>query len=171
MMNPIERRLAKEQVLTVEEARRFLAYDPETGRLTWRIDKGRAKAGDEAGKVTPAGYRYFELHDRKHMAHRVAWLLVHGVWPVFDLDHISGDKADNRLANLREATRSQNCMNRRRHNTNTSGVKGVYPHKKNGTWCAVISKRYLGSFKSISEASEAYRRAATVLHGQFARPS
>lgn len=170
-MNPISARHARETDADVALIRNFLSYDPATGRIVWAQNKGRAKKGEEAGGVTAFGYRNLEIAGKKYQAHRVAWLLMTGEWPKFDIDHIDGNTLNNVFSNLREATRSKNCANRKTRSGTVSGAKGVYWHKANRKWCASAGRKYLGSFNTIEEASEAYRRAADELHGQFARPS
>ena len=102
----------------------LLEYNPDTGELTWRISSGKAKRSSVAGCVIK-GYRKIGIQGRYFPAHRLAWLIHHGVDPVSDLDHINGDRDDNRIANLRIATQSQNMHNRRADKDNTSGYKGV----------------------------------------------
>lgn len=168
-MNPITSRRYQESAADTDLIRRFFGYDPVNGRVVWLADKGRARKGEEAGSVTSLGYRSLEIAGRKYQTHRVAWLLMTGSWPAFDIDHIDGNRLNNSFSNLREANRSENCQNRKVRSGSVSGAKGVYWHKKNHKWCASIRGKYLGSFKTIDEASEAYRRAAKELHGQFAR--
>ena len=170
-MNPISSRAAHETAADAALIRRYLSYDPVSGRVSWRENKGRAKAGAEAGGVTSLGYRNLEIAGRKYQAHRIAWFLQTGEWPSFDIDHVDGNPLNNAFSNLREATRSNNCANRKLRSGSLSGAKGVYWHKANRKWCASVGRKYLGSFATIEEASEAYRRAAEELHGPFARPS
>jgi hypothetical protein len=147
----------------------FFKYNPDTGKLFWRVDRGqRVKAGDEAGSVSPRGYLKVKLHGRVYQTHRIAWLLIHGEWPKFEVDHINGVKTDNRLANLRVATRSANLRNAKRPVTNMSGVMGVNWHKASGKWVAQIKvhgkKQHLGLFENIDDAAAA-RKAAEIEHG------
>jgi len=93
-------------------------------------------------------------------------------WPL-EIDHIDGDRTNNAWANLREVTRSQNSMNARLRNTNTSGVKGVYWHKGANKWMATIKvneeSHYLGLFASLDKANAIRQKAARKFHGKFAR--
>jgi len=103
---------AKEETLTHDEVRRLLSYDAETGFLTWNQDKSqRVRQGDRAGSITKYGYRRIFLKGVGFfMAHRLAWFHTHGEWPEPFLNHLNGDKDDNRLENLEKCTRSQNLQ-------------------------------------------------------------
>ncbi len=95
-----------------------------------------------------------------------------GAWPD-QIDHINGDRMDNRWANLRLATNSQNHANSKRYVTNRCGFKGVSWRSDKNKWSARIVRNYraknLGYFDSPEQAHEAYVRAAEVVHGEFAR--
>jgi hypothetical protein len=136
-------------------------YDPETGKF-WR----------EAGCQAETGYRYIWFQDRQHLEHRVAWYLHYGQWPKQPVDHINGNRADNRISNLRLASPSENGRNRCRPKNNTSGFKGVSWNPKRKLWQATIkyegSNKNLGSFATREKASLAYNRAALLFHGKFA---
>lgn len=107
------------------------------------------------------------------MAHRLAWLYVYGEWPDAEIDHINGNTGDNRISNLRPATRAQNGANRGRQTNNASGVKGVCWHAQSGKWRAMIrisgKSRHLGLFNDIGAAAAAYARATVNRNGEFAR--
>lgn len=106
------------------------------------------------------------------LAHRLAWALHFGRWPDQAIDHINGDRTDNRIANLRLATVAENTRNGKRRSTNTSGYKGV-SLTENGQWRATIvaggRQSYLGRFSTAEDAHAAYVKAASRLHGEFAR--
>lgn len=146
-----------------------LSYDPETGFVSWVAG---ARKGQRAGCVGSLGYREIKFRGRRLLEHRVAWFIYYGQWPKKHLDHADGDRANNKLANLREATKSQN-----RHNTirvrNGSGYMGVCWNKKEGKWQASIGvnrrKIYLGLYDDPEEAGKAYREAAKKHFGEFAR--
>src|SRR3990167_8194498 len=95
--------------ITAVEARRLFAYDPDTGVVTRRVNiNGGGKAGSVAGALFDGRGHLGVLVDYERLyLHRVIWLIVIGEWPVADVDHRDGDPANNRWANLREATRSQ----------------------------------------------------------------
>ena len=160
--------------LTPLQLRSALDYDPETGVFRWAINLRRIKAGTQAGHRCPRlGYVLLGLYGRLYRAHRLAWLHVTGYWPEGDIDHINGDGYDNRIANLRVATRTENNGNMRRPKHNTSGLKGAYWDKRAGKWLAQIKHRrqqhHLGFYDTAEEAHAAYCAAAARLHGDFAR--
>ncbi len=155
--------------LTIERLRELLAYDAETGVFTWAIDRGDCyKAGSIAGSVDFQGYRVIQMDGKKHKAHRLAWLYVHGHWPDPQVDHINGIRTDNRIVNLRIVSNAENQQNQRKaHRSSSSGLLGAYKHP-DGKWMASIKvggkQRHIGLFHTAQEAHEAYLRAKAELH-------
>jgi len=173
--------------ITPAELRQLLDYNPETGALTWKLRRrnpavhlreherwNSRHAGTSAGYVGAWGYIIVKVYRNAFKAHRLAWAIYHGAWPSPGLfiDHINRDKADNRIINLRLATRSENGLNRPNPANNTSGMKGVYWASRNGKWAATIgidnAKHRLGYFTSYEAACAAYVKAARQLYGDFA---
>lgn len=168
----------------IEYIRQRLDYDPETGVFTWRVKEVRCKqdrgfnttkAGRRAGTTDPSrGYRFITIRPIHYYEHRLAWAYVCGEWPDL-VDHINGDCGDNRIANLRAASVSQNGFNRGAARTNKVGLKGVSQCPMTGRWLAKIcsygDRRFLGRYDSPAEAHQAYASAAAKLHGEFARLS
>lgn len=156
--------------LRPEDLRERLNYDPDTGVFTWKVSMKRL-IGKRAGTLQH-GYLVITVSingvRQSYLAHRIAWLYVHGEWPLKQIDHINGCRDDNRIANLREATAAQNIINSQRKR---SGLRGV--QKRWGGYLAYIQHSgrqcYLGSFPTAEEAHAAYRDAARKLHGEFAR--
>lgn len=148
-----------------------LSYEKETGYFRWLINRGgKARAGCIAGKRNSAGHVQIMVGDKLYLAHRLAWLAEYGRWPT-EIDHINGIKNDNRLCNLREATRIQNLANRPAPKNNTSGMKGVSWHKKQRQWVAGMTingkKKYLGGFDDAKEAQRAFQDFARSRFGEF----
>lgn len=111
------------------------------------------------------------INGRKYAAHRLAWLYVHIKWPAEYIDHINGIKTDNRIANLREASKITNTWNAKRNNRNRSGFKGVSWHKNTGKWQAQITVngkyKQLGYYNTALEASNAYLKYSKQMRGEF----
>ena len=105
------------------------------------------------------------IFDKPYKAHRVIWAMCHGGWPIHGIDHIDGDRTNNRFENLRDVTQSKNMRNSSIRSDNTSGVVGVYLEKKSGTWYAQIKTggtvKHLGQFPSFEDAVAA-RAAAEI---------
>lgn len=158
-----------------EMLRHLLRYEPETGKLFWlpRTEETGGKrfrqfnkqfAGKEAlyGNSGSHGYRMGAIFNRQYLTHRVVWALVNGAWPS-RIDHINGDKTDNRIANLRVATASENARNCALSPRNKSGVVGVNWAKHAGKWRAAIytksGHRHLGYFSDIKSAADARKVA------------
>lgn len=162
--------MAEANSLTAEEVRRHLSYNPETGEFRWLIGgKGRPGVGEIAGcKSNALGYWLIGLNYRRHWAHRLAWLVSHGQWPEHQIDHINGDRADNRLANLRLATHAENQLNRHKSRPNKHGLKGVDICPKSGRFRArvvVSSKKHnLGYFDTAEQAHAAFVEARARLN-------
>ena len=151
--------------LIPEEIKEYLSYDPETGVLTWIKRSGaRGTIGTEARHLEGKGYMQTQFQRVLYKNHRIAWFLYTGEQPPDQIDHINGDKSDNRWSNLRAATQNQNQHNQGRRRDNASGYKGVSWDSTHKKWLAKIqvdSKRYsLGAFTTPEEARQAYCKAA-----------
>lgn len=161
----------------------LIDYDPATGVFRWktrdrawfqRVNQWKTwnlrYAGGVAGNLNPQGYRLIAVIDRQYLAHRLAWLMVHGAWPTNQIDHINGDRDDNRIENLRDVTGAENARNRRLQADNATGRTGVtaYPFQGQLRFVARIrvggKLHHLGYFATVEEAAEA-RRAAEIKHG------
>lgn len=146
-----------------------LSYCPDTGAFKWRTSTRGHRAGAVAGSVhRGTGYVSISVAGQRYLAHRIAWLIVHGAWPASGTDHINGNRADNRIANLRPATRSENQQNLRGPmRNNTLGVLGVC-RQKSGKFQAQITvdgrQIYLGCHPTAEAASDAYLAAKASQH-------
>jgi hypothetical protein len=167
--------------LTSERLREVLDYEPETGLFRWKHAKrGWQHTVIVAGSVAghPYGLRglYWGIYvdGRHYMAHRLAWLYVYDEWPSEDIDHRDRNGQNNRIDNLREATRTQNNGNCTARKTNKSGFKGVsrYARSQRRPWVAFIQidrkNQYLGCYATPEEAHAAYMNAANEHFGEFA---
>lgn len=115
-------------MLTQAKLKELLEYDPISGVFRRKINIGGAKIGDIAGTDNGDGYMKIRVAGKSYKAHRLAWLYVMGRWPKNDIDHINGVRCDNRIINLREATRAENKQNTRKANSNNrTGLLGVMP--------------------------------------------
>lgn len=174
---------------TQARLRALFNYDPVTGRLIWR-KRPRSEFASEpayrsfvsrcegriAGHVEAQGYRKIVVDKSAYHEHKLVWLFVHGEWvqyPEFEIDHVNGVRADNRIQNLRKVTKSENQRNAGQRVNNTSGVHGVNwkPNYNStpgdGRWVARIWNGprhvYLGSFNTLHEAAIARKAAERVL--------
>lgn len=142
-----------------------LDYDPETGVFRWRIARGkRRRSGDIAGCLDTRSVYQIYFNGKNFKGHRIAWAIAYGTWPSGVIDHINRNSGDNRLANLRDVTRSLNARNCKLHRDNSSGVAGIHRHRSG--WVIRVSKKYIGCSKHFHVAVE-MRRAAEIAAGGF----
>ena len=157
--------------------RALLDYNPETGRLFWKEGEpslfareqdwktwlGRHAGCEAMATYDREGYRTGVLRRMRLKAHRVAWAIYYGEWPSDHIDHINGDRADNRISNLRNVTKAENSRNAARRCNNTSGVVGVRFLLDRRCWNAYISvdkrQRHIGDYLTKEEAILARKRA------------
>jgi hypothetical protein len=151
-----------------------LEYDPKSGELRWKLrdvtcsrDKAwnTRHAGTVAGCVHKDGYTYISFHGRPWLAHRVIWAMMMGAFPHKQIDHINGDRSDNRWDNLRLATVAQNQWNR--------PSKSYHYSKSRDRWRVRVVKQgkqiYIGDFRSEEEARQASIAARAEHYGEFGR--
>jgi hypothetical protein len=172
--------------------RQLMEYDPLTGALVWKRQatpafmplaepkkitlarwNGKAAGRPALNSNSKTGRKRGSIFGRSVFAHRAAWAIYYGEWPQDEIDHINGDHADNRIVNLRPATRAENAQNRGPVKGSASRFKGVYRVQGKDQWFGQINLKgrstHLGTFGSEEEAARAYNAAATQHHGPFAR--
>ena len=146
-----------------------ITYNPETGELFYLKRVGWKDRGLAVRSIDGCGYIRLWVDNVSFLAHRAAWFLTYGEPPVLHLDHINGDRADNRLVNLRPANYKQNGANRKPQSS--CGVHGVVWHKRDCKWQAQIKVNgkpiFLGYFETIEEAQAARIAAEEKYHGDY----
>jgi len=140
-----------------ETVKRLFYYDADSGSLFWRKGNGgNVKPWQQVKANNGHGYYTAKVHGRSYLAHRLAWLYVHGSMPEGDIDHKNRIRNDNRLCNLRSVSRTDNCQNISLPSHNKSGHIGVSWHKSNNAWNVYVKvnkKNYwLGYYKDLDEA-------------------
>jgi len=150
-------------------------FEYRDGLLYWRRVTHPNKqhlADTPAGSIHKTGYRHVTWMGKVHKVHRLIFVMHHGYLPP-EVDHINGNRADNRIENLRAATRSENQCNRGALTNNTSGYPGVSWHKKSRAWLVRVMKNgkshMVGYFKDLELAGLVAEEARSKFHGQYAR--
>ena len=168
---PRDRMRENEAKLSHEYVCSILEYNPETGVITNKVDRGvlrggmvSAFAGEVSGYVNDHGYRLIQIDGILYSAHRLGWFMHYGSWPKEELDHKNGKRDDNRIKNLQEATHRQNQQNWKLHRTGRH--PGVSWYKRYSKWMAQVKgvygkHKYLGYFNTEEEGFLAY---ADYLH-------
>lgn len=154
-------------ILTQDQIKNLFSYNPDTGLFT-RIKKtsSTARVGDVLSHLK-AGYICTSILGVTYRVHRLAFVYMNGEWPEFDVDHINGDPSDNRWANLRSATRTQNNQNQSEARSNSStGYLGVSKSKNKFEARIVIDgkKRHIGNFSTAELAHAAYLEVKRKSH-------
>jgi hypothetical protein len=160
------------QILTAARAHELLVHDEDAGVLRWKVKRGNhINAGDVAGPPGSmrGGYLRVYVEGKTYSVHRVVWLMHFGVHATGEIDHIDGNKANNRMCNLRDVPRTQNQENlKRAHKDNGTGLLGVSFHKKNRKFTAHITiagkAKYLGSYLTANAAHQAYLEEKRKAH-------
>jgi hypothetical protein len=168
-------------MLSQSRLKEFVTYDPVTGIFVWLPrtgdDKGTRHFNQRYAGTIAGGkakhYQLLKIDGVVYSAYRLAWLYMTGSFPAAMLDHKDGNKRNNAIDNLREATRSQNMANRPLRANNTTGARGVW-QRKSGTWYALVKdpstkkSRYLGTFQTKENAVAARRAEELRIYGEFA---
>lgn len=158
--------------ISSNELKELVSYDPDTGVFNWISPTCRCvRIGQKAGAINGSGYVVISIRCRNYRAHRLAWLYVNGEWPTSIIDHINGNRSDNRISNLRVVSTFQNSWNKRVQKNNKSGYKGVSYSTREKKWAAQISAhnkiKHLGFFSTPEAAYQKYCEASRTLHGEF----
>lgn len=163
-----------------EALKEQIRYDPLSGKFFWNNPGLGRRRNGQAGSMRKDKYCTIFLKvngvEWNIPAHRAAWFLSYGYWPEYFIDHINQKKDDNRLVNLREATPSQNLMNKGKYLTDTQTNRrtithGVYvgvDQMKSGRWRAICARKYLGTYDTPEEAALAYNKEAKERFGKYA---
>lgn len=154
----------------IELMRERLNYDPETGVLTYSSKaKGNKRAGDKVGCIDGHGYIKVMFQGRMYYAHRMVWMMINGRAPAGVIDHINGIKTDNRIANLRESSISQNGANS--DLALRGGELRGTTKLKSGRFQSQIKREgkayYLGSYSTREDARTAYEFASILVFKEF----
>jgi hypothetical protein len=155
-------------ILTQSRLRELLDYNPETGVFTWKVStSNRIRAGQKAGATGQSGYQSIQIDRKLYLLHRLAWLYQTGSWPQKYIDHKDGDKTNNKYANLRDVTHSQNLQNQKIR----FSFSGTFPHGPKYRAKITVDKtvHLLGTFPTVEEAHAAYLTAKHQFHGIYAR--
>jgi hypothetical protein len=166
----------QEQKVTGTLLDMFLSYNPDTGMFIRKLStNSKSRAGDYVTVKNDEGYIIVTVMGARLRAHRVAWVWMTGRWPELDIDHINGDRSDNRFLNLRQATRSQNLQNAGLRLSNKTGHKGVHFCHERQKYVAQIKinkwPKVLGRFQTLEAAIEARQAAEKEFYGEFASPA
>lgn len=152
-----------------EVVREYFRYCPETGEVYWKKSPATSiPEGSLAGGKDSRGYMKVQLKGRQLYLHRIVFILMGEHLPKgSQVDHINGDKSDNRWSNLRIATARQNCANRKPPENKTSGVVGVCWDKRKRKWRAYCRHKHLGYFDCPVEAGDVYEKVSKEMYGEF----
>lgn len=145
-----------------------LGYDPASGHFCWLVKRKGRKLDGPAGSLMSHGYIAICIDRRDYTGHRLAWFYVHGSWPRGVIDHINGDRADNRIANLRDVTQVENMLNvHEARRDSATGLRGVSLHKRSGKYTARLkigqSYKSLGLHATPELAQTAYLAAKALI--------
>jgi hypothetical protein len=154
-------------MITQSELKELVNYDKDTGIFTWKKrTSNRIKVGDIVGNFHKSGYIEMRVGGTRCLAHRFAFLYVHGYIPKL-IDHIDRNKKNNTIDNLREATYGQNTLNSKIRSDNTSGAKCVYFDKRNNSWEVKIGNKYIKKYKTLEEAKHKAEEIRKEYAGEF----
>lgn len=158
--------------LTVARLKELFHYHPRKGQFVRAKRVGnssRQQVGFAPTGTGAQGYPMVTIDGRKYSCHRLAWLYVHGTWPVGEIDHINGDRTDYRIANIRDVSHAENIQNVRKARTDSkSGLLGASWCEQTKSWVMAITtngvRRRVTGFLTAEAAHQAYRTEKKKLH-------
>lgn len=157
--------------MMIDELIKNLHYCPDSGELWWSVPAPKRSMDKPAGSKNGRGYIHIQFNGKKYKAHRIVFYMHHGHLPK-EIDHIDGDPANNRIANLRAASRSGNMRNTTLSKRNTSGAKGVSWNPQHKKWQSRLraggSEKHIGYYTDFFEACCAIHSARNRYHGEYA---
>ena len=155
------------QIMNKEIIEKYFYYCYESGNFIWKVNRGNGRKNSPAGNLRSDGYLRIQLFGKNYYAHVLVWVYFYGKFSDFDIDHIDGNRANNKIQNLREATRNQNCQNQKKQNKNKKIKLGV-TLKDNKYFVARIRKDgvlyNIGSYKTEDDAYKAYLKKKREIH-------
>jgi hypothetical protein len=159
------RRIIRHFPLTAAYLRKHIRYNPKTGQFRWLV-LGYPRRADRAGRFDERGYLYIGFEGTTYLSHRLAFFLMTGRWPKNQIDHIDGNRRNNKWRNLRDVSPIENQRNHKVYKTNTSGVTGVGWFKSRSQWRVRLFGKHIGYFSTKAEA----KQIAKMLHRPHIRP-
>ena len=159
-------------MITQEELKELLNYDQDTGIFTWKVSPARqVSSGDIAGTKRKDGYIQIKVDNELILSHRLAWIYMYGYLPKY-IDHINGQRDDNRITNIREVSNQQNSLNSKISKNNTSGIKGVYWDKSRNKWAVRLfvngKCKFFKRFDDMDLAKLVIEEVRNKYHGKYA---
>lgn len=147
-------------------------FEYRDGHLFWKINKRRVLSGKKAGCIRNDGYVVVRLRQKQYAAHRIIFMMHNG-WLPDHVDHIDCNRLNNKIENLRAATKSENLRNACKHHDKGAGPKGVYWNKKSKKWQANLyidgKLQHLGLFDDLDTATLVVMETRERVHGDFYR--
>lgn len=155
-------------MLTQNRLKEVLDYSPDTGVFKRRLKQTGVRQGSVSGSLSKEGYLVTSVDGKIYKCHRLAWLYMTSTWPAGQIDHLNGNRSDNRFANLRDVSQLDNVQNQRNAQRSNKSTRVLGTFKNGSGFAARIAhngtKIYLGTFRTIDEASAAYIAAKRLLH-------